>query len=597
MATPVGTPDVSLLPQPAVPTPIEPMRGGFGGTSTGSENVSLLPQPATPAPIEPMRGGSSENVSLLPQPEVPVPIVPMKGGGERIPSLQLNQFQRDYKGPDPDDIEVKLDAKIVRNYVIDLRVNQWGDKAPKTAEESLQTMKTFSFDDKQPIHIFYIPTLLNYFQIQTYLKNQFDRDVKVRFVLVNQIEDKEEFSKTYKHFIQFVSNPIYRSRIVFFLFDKSKLQIKFTENEKKGGLEKKRFLYMEPDAIDIPYKQGSTQHHLLWIPGTTTPKEVTANYSAITPVLQAEQITLQKKDLAVKKLPKLASELKDQTLYSIDTKKDKTYFNHYYIRVEFADVAGPDLPPAGGPSKIVPPPPPTSPPTAVAPPKPVSYLLKRKETEDIDLGGVIYSIRKATVPVQTAWEKGEFTDSEKELFTALGLTDDFFTIYPSPEKDKLKAQRADFLLGIVMSSCFNDTNLLMKSDCEKVREFLQSLLEIRQLDRLRAYSEVMNSFTDVSIDLIRSVPARTSVDKGKVKSFFENITTLLSKLDFTKKSHTQSSSDLSTALPAAVAAATRQATGPPGSIDDLLNALLSGMNPHRIAPSNLSAATVSDILV
>ena len=68
------------------------MRGG------GAEDVSLLPQPAAPAPIEPMRGGSvampaPENVSLLPQPATPVPIIAMKGGGDKIPTLELVEFR------------------------------------------------------------------------------------------------------------------------------------------------------------------------------------------------------------------------------------------------------------------------------------------------------------------------------------------------------------------------------------------------------------------------------------------------------------------------------------------------------------------------
>jgi hypothetical protein len=49
-------------------------------TPSGDPNVSLLPQPANPVPIEPMRGGGTENISLLPQPSIPVPIEPMKGG-------------------------------------------------------------------------------------------------------------------------------------------------------------------------------------------------------------------------------------------------------------------------------------------------------------------------------------------------------------------------------------------------------------------------------------------------------------------------------------------------------------------------------------
>jgi hypothetical protein len=598
MATPVGNPDISLLPQPTVPAPIEPMRGG------GTEDVSLLPQPAVAAPIQPMRGGSGmgapENVSLLPQPATPVPIVPMKGGGDKIPTLELVEFRRQLPLGDLKDLEIQLKVKEHMNpYVENLRRSLWGKQFPTSFDDSLKTFKSYTMDNAKPTVLFFIRDFATFNLAEKNIRTQMSKNVQSRFVFINTIKEKAEFSRCYKRFIAFVAKPEYRANTIFFLFDKTKLGIEWTKEEAPS---KAKFLFLEPDALDFTYTEAGVAKHLLVLPNKTVPDEFKDNYIVITSAeIPENKLILPKKKIGEKeKEPFLVNTLKDKGVFSIDTKGKEAYFDSYYLSIRYKD-----LPTAA----VVPPPAKPLEPVPTPPPKPAEYIIKKKETEDFDLGGTVYQIRKATVSTQTEWEEGSFTESEQALFKSLGLTDEFFAKDPSPEKEKLKAGRAKLLMALVMSSCFKDTKYLLHSECEFVRDYLQSLLEIRQMERLRAVSEILGTFEEAAISVVRSPAAAAAAGKGpsKVGALLDNLNALFKSFDFGRKSSKKPGADVSAAFGAAgtpppAATPPPAGTPPPAAIrvpevqiDALLN-LLAPSKKKRAHSLRVADMDFTDIL-
>jgi hypothetical protein len=580
MATPVGNPDISLLPQPSVPTPIEPMRGG------GAEDVSLLPQPAAPTPIEPMRGGFSspapENVSLLPQPVTPAPIIAMKGGGDKIPTLELVEFRRQFPLDELKRLEVQLKVKEhITPYIDNLRRPLWGAQFPTSFDDSLKTLKLYSMDNARPTVVFFVRDFTTYNLAEKNIRTQLSRNVQSRFVFISMISEKSEFSKCYKRFISFVSKPEYRANTIFFLFDKTKYGIEWIKDESPA---KAKFLLLEPDGIDFTYTEAGVAKHLLLLPTKTVPSDLKENYIILTSTEISENklILPKKKEGEKEKAPFLVNTLKDKGVFSIDTKGKETYFDSYYLSIRYKDIPTTEPIPAKTGTTAPPPPPP--------PPKPVEYILKKKETEDFDLGGIVYQIRKATIATQTEWEEGTFTESEQALFNSLGLTTDFFTTQPSPEKEKLKAGRAKLLMSLTLSGCFKDTQYLLHSECEFVRDYLQSLLEIRQMERLRAVSDILGTFEDTAFTVVRS-PAKAAAasaadTKGKLGSIFENINALFKSFDFTRKSSKKPGANLSSALGSSSGAATTAAAAMASGVPEIQIDTLLGM----LAPSKKSSA-------
>ena len=593
MATPVGNPNISLLPQPSVPTPIEPMRGG------GTEDVSLLPQPSVAAPIQPMRGGfaspAPENVSLLPQPDTPAPIVPMKGGGDKIPTLELVEFRRQFPLDDLAKLEIQLKVKEhMIPYIDNLRKYTWGGQFPTSFDDSIKTYKVYPMDNAKPTVLFFVRDFTTYNLAEKNIKTQITRNVQSRFVFVSTISNKTEFSRAYKRFISFVSKPEYRANTIFFLFDKTKFSIEWIKDESPA---KAKFLFLEPDALDFTYTEGGIPKHLLLLPTKTIPAEFKDNYIALTSIEVSENklILPKKKEGEKEKEPLLINTLKDKGVFSIDTKGKDTYFDSYYLSIRYKDVATAAPMTARtstGTTAVTPPPPPPP------PPKPAEYIIKKKETEDFDLGGIVYEIRKATIATQTEWEEGTFTDSEKALFNSLGLTDDFFAKNPSPEKDKLKVGRAKLLMSLVMSSCFKDTTYLLKSECEFVREYLQSLLEIRQMERLQAVAEILGTFEDVGFSVVRTpASAAAARSPSKLAAIFENMNALFSSFDFSRKSGKKSGANLSGALGAAsTAPGTAAAIGVPELQIDTLLSMLAPRKKSISRRTSLAGFDFNDIL-
>jgi len=563
MATPVGNPDISLLPQPSVPTPIEPMRGG------GAEDVSLLPQPAAPTPIEPMRGGFSspapENVSLLPQPAVPAPILAMKGGGDKIPTLELVEFRRQFPLDDLKTLEVQLKVKEhMVPYIDNLRRSLWGAEFPKSFDDSLKTFKVYSMDNARPTVVFFVRDFITYNLAEKNIRTQVSRNVQNRFVFISTISEKTEFSRCYKRFISFVSKPEYRANSIFFLFDKTKYGIEWLKDESPA---KAKFLFLEPDGLDFTYTEAGVSKHLLLLPTKTIPSEFKDNYIVVTSTQSPDNklILPKKKEGEKEKAPFLINTLKDKGIFSIDTKGKDTYFDSYYMSIRYKDVpTTTESPPPKTQTNTIPPP----------PPKPAEYILKKKDTEDFDLAGTIYQIRKATVATQTEWEEGTFIESEQALFNSLGLTDNFFTTHPSPEKEKLKAGRAKLLLSLTLSMCFKDTQYLLRSECEFVRDYLQSLLEIRQMERLRGVADILGTFEDAAFTLVSSPGAAAAAKtKRKLGSIFENINSLFNSFDFSRKSGKKQGANLSSALSTSTASAAKASGIPEFQIDTLLGML------------------------
>jgi hypothetical protein len=112
------------------------------------------------------------------------------------------------------------------------------------------------------------------------------------------------------------------------------------------------------------------------------------------------------------------------------------------------------------------------------------------------------------------WKKGNFTYynpkeatatptslarphlAEKDLFTEIGINEAFLKEITS-RKQALLDRRAGFLQNLVLYQCFNSQNI--RYECDMVREFLQDLLELKQIERLtkitRSFIPTNYSFT------------------------------------------------------------------------------------------------------
>ena len=188
MAT--SDPNISLLPQPSQPAPIEPMRGG-GTEAVTNPNISLLPQPSVAAPIEPMRGGGDQvgnpSVSLLPQPASPAPVEPMKGGaGRGFPSsvkitegifqYRIRDFSLDVPQiPDPP----FLDKRTVKAYIY-RREAIWKQQSqleyrppsldPKPTEKDQEGFLNYFLTQRDQLRLFFVNTYTEFVYIRKFIQ-------------------------------------------------------------------------------------------------------------------------------------------------------------------------------------------------------------------------------------------------------------------------------------------------------------------------------------------------------------------------------------------------------------------------------------------
>ena len=565
MEASVGNPNVSLLPQPAVAAPIEAMRGGGGDSGVSeSVSLLPQPAVAAPIePMR--GGGGNENVSLLPQPVVPAPIEAMKGGAQvpilHLQGFKQKLTEELAKPEYVKGLEVSLRKPIVDKYNDYRKKFTWKEEQmPKKGMSLPKLPYTISMDDSKKVYVYFVYDFKHFLEIT----NEIDKkllnlpkktDLLPIFIVVDNTRDLGEFHKIYRKFLQlFVTYQTKYSddedKVIenerfkfFFLFDKAnkgKLELDWDRGERTASQE---FLFAEPDSICITYAVESDSKGVCFLPsnlpfGTSSEnqktsiekyKDVLSNYAAIsqksTNIKIIFETTKPKPGKAISRNKfKKINELLKTTIYSIDEEKNKEFWKSKFLSVNMSEDSSDKIPEGQEgegetkeneegeeeeeeekeeegegekkdgktPSKKT---------DVPAKAKPL-FLIKGKDTITLNLGGELFDVRKPTTDVLGKWEKLEFSEGEKKLFNTIGVTEGF------EKSDGYKEQRelivlgkSEFLKSLTLTQCLNDTKYLLKSECSFMRDYLQTLLEIRQFDRLRAATSILSQIDDFDVQL------------------------------------------------------------------------------------------------
>jgi len=534
----MGDPTVSLLPQPATPAPIQAMHGG--GMGGGPETVSLLPQPAVAAPIQAMHGGGPENVSLLAQPATPVPITPVSGGaqvgGAIYPTFTLKPLK-----------QVQIVAEEPTLLTVDLlnayrekRKGIWGTP-PSNYEESRARLFHYEIKTKEPVKIFYIYSWDNFLRFVKTIANDKIKKKNFIYIFFSKLDNITLFSLIFKKYIRLVTET---PAEVYFLYDRTgpKNQIVWDSKHREDKAEKK-FLFLEPASISIPYVKEGKEYRLLLSATGVPPPEVSKDYIGLTPRdTGSDLLKFEEKDGEYK--PKSLFKLTPDKFYGVDTPKTavnaKEYLRRKYVLFTFEDTEEEETevteeePVAAAPpvaeepvAEVVSA---ESKPVAAPPPlQPDPYVLKLKGTVAVRIGVAVFELRKPTLAVQKEWDEEIFSDSEKAFFADIGITEKFIESAKGPaplselqtRKESLLKKRSEVLTRLVLNRCFKEQNLLLTQECQSVREFLQELYELIQIDRANLFRK---TFAGIA-------PAIVNLQKQKIGQIIFTRKEILSILD------------------------------------------------------------------
>jgi len=516
---------------------------------------SVLQQPPVLVPIVAVQGGGGMTDSVLTQPAAggEVPIVPVQGGGGNEPSLQVFTFSPK-KPPEP--VDKKLRKANIISY-ISSREELWGklydSKQVKITRE--QTIKDANANPKtltlgeDIIYIFFVQNPEQLEKIKAFILGT-DAEKNYIYILINDTgNEQRNFSLVSKSIIEFIYTNKYDitkgdnqkdekdQRDIYFLFDRPVIDISLNSKEKRFSFQDKKpvslsILYLEPSHIIIPFKKDGVDMKFVITGMKGPPVELTTNYILLTSYREdiADRLPITKEKTLLK---------------NITNKKftfDKKYLESKYIKLEFNDLDDENdatpaaatpaaatpaaatpaaaTPAAATPAAATP----AATPAAAAVPPPVTpvkpavkpYLIQLRPEVTIDIGGNIFTIRKALSSIMEEWKKGNFTYynpeeatatptslarphlAEKDLFTEIGINEAFLQDPHSETKQALLDRRAGFLQNLVLYQCFNSHNI--RYECDMVREFLQDLLELKQIERL---SKITRSFitTNVNVEL------------------------------------------------------------------------------------------------
>lgn len=489
--------------------------GGMGG---GPETLSLLPQPAVAAPIQAMHGGGPENVSLLVQPATPALIEPVRGGGQvggaNIPTFTLKALK-----------QVQIVAEEPTLLTVDLlnayrekRKGIWGTP-PSNYEESRMKLFHYEIKTKEPVKIFYIYSWDNFLRFVKTIANDKIKKKNFIYIFFSKLDNITLFSLIFKKYIRLVTET---PAEVFFLYDRTgpKNQIVWDSKHREDKAEKK-FLFLEPASISIPYVKEGKEYRLVLSATGVSPSEVSKDYIGLTPRdTGSDLLKFEEKDGEYK--PKSLFKLTPDTFYGVDTPKTavnaKEYLRRKYLLFTFEDTEEEDetevteeVPPVKAEEPIVTDVTPVESKPVVAPPplKPDPYVLKLKGTVAVRIGVSVFELRKPTLAVQKEWDEGIFSDSEKAFFADIGITEKFIESAKGPaplselqtRKESLLKKRSEVLTRLVMNRCFKEQNLLLAYECEPVREFLQELYELLQIDRANLFRKTFAGIAPAIINL------------------------------------------------------------------------------------------------
>jgi len=116
----------------------------------------------------------------------------------------------------------------------------------------------------------------------------------------------------------------------------------------------------------------------------------------------------------------------------------------------------------------------------------------RHESKDIKIhvDGIKFEIRPFNEVTYNEWQNGNYSEGEKKFMETIELTEDILQETFGPEwMEKV----ADFFKNLVNASCFKDSVLLTKKECEDTREFTKKVhlkLYERLLKKMRGKEEV-----------------------------------------------------------------------------------------------------------
>ena len=500
-------PNESLLPQPPVPAPIVPMSGG-GMVGGGAEHVSLLEQPSVAVNIVPVRGGGGGGGGT------------MVGGGV-FPTLSLKAMKQVQIAAE---LDIFLTVSIMAAYR-EKRKAIW-PVIPANYEESRANLFHYEIKTKEPVKIFYIYSYDNYLRILKTISNDQIKKKKYIYIFFSKLDNITLFSFLFKKYLIFIGKS---SAETYFLYDRtgSKNQIIWDPKHKEDQAEKK-FLFLEPASISIPYIKEGKEYKFLLSPTGTVPPEV-KDYIGLTSKDMSTLFKFEEKDGAYK--PKSLFRITPNTFYSVDTPKTtvngKDYLRRKYLTFTFEETdleedaeateeevkegvegaEGAKLEPEPEPEPKVEPKVEVKP--EAEPLKPDPYVLKVKDTLSIHIGVNRFAIRKPTLAVQKEWKNGNYSDGEKAFFADIGITEKFIKsaegVSPKTElqsrKEALLEKRGDLLSRIGINKCFKEPNLLLTYECEKVRDFLQELYELIQIDRANLFRKTFSGIAPALVTL------------------------------------------------------------------------------------------------
>jgi len=572
MEPPVGNPNVSLLPQPAIPAPIEAMRGG--GMGMTNENVSLLPQPAQPAPIEAMKGGGA--VPQLLGMEIEKTILTKAGTPskkkESLPTVEVPDF-------------VPLTLKSIENYTKYRQLNVWKGVAKLPEGDLTETLKNYERKLTSQVYVFYfqVRTFAQYLKIQEKIKKimqtkrseKSERETDSReyfFIILFDEEPEEEITDDAKRLAVDTENQktyenIFRSFIYFtnelhttfgltagdndfdlFFLSKRKI-IAYSRPGDEGGPKNKnhkdvskRLKYMEPDSVCFKSGEGTNLKTYCFLsPRRITDKDIVRGLKGITnPVY----FTNSKKDTLPLniKVGIDISKLEMNKRYFIDLEwaiwyallnyqeSDVNSLSNIFEPEEEAEKAkGKGDPPvkrtptekpgattsdaAEGTKTASAKKPSVSTGTmtndSLTKPKRIFKLEDKEPSITVDLGDQIFKIRAYSETTVAEWKAGKFSEEEQNLLKAIGLNDEFSKKASGPApRNEIDEMRIELLAGrgklleiLSSTTCLKTRDYMMKSECEFMRDFLQDLLYIRQMDRIQAITKQLSGVDDFLVDV------------------------------------------------------------------------------------------------
>jgi hypothetical protein len=521
----MSNPHESLLPQPPVPVPIVAMSGG-GMVGGGAEHVSLLQQPLVAVNIEPVRGGGGGGKQV---------------GGGVFPTLSLKPLKQVQIAPENPTL---LTVDILAAYR-EKRKAIWS-VIPANYEESRANLFHYEIKTKEPVKIFYIYSWDNFLRFLKTISNDQIKKKKYIYIFFSKLDNITLFSLIFKKYLGFVGES---SAETYFLYDRtgSKNQIVWDSKHREDKAEKK-FLFLEPASISIPYIKEGKEYKLLLSPTGTVPPDV-KDYIGLSSKDMSSLFKFEEKDGAYK--PKSLFKITPNTFYSVDTPKTavngKDYLRRKYLIFTFEetdleeDTEGreEEIKEEGAESakekvetKVeVEAEPKVEPKVEAEPLKPDPYVLKVKDTLSIHIGVNQFAIRKPTLAVQKEWKNGNYSDGEKAFFADIGITDKFIKsaegVSPKNElqsrKEALLEKRGDLLTRIGINKCFKEPNLLLTYECEKVRDFLQELYELIQIDRANLFRKTFSGIAPALVTLRKKKVGEIIFTRKDILNLLEGI--------------------------------------------------------------------------